>query len=61
MSATQSFQLAETHGSASPIPFPAPVPRLPYRVALPIILGLSVGFWALIWQAGTYAVAHITG
>jgi hypothetical protein len=35
--------------------------RLPYRLALPLIAGLSLGLWALIWQGATLIGRALTG
>lgn len=34
---------------------------LPYRQAVPLILGLSVVLWALLWQAGSFAWRLVLG
>ena len=35
--------------------------RLRRRVALPIILALSLGLWMLVWQVATFGVAVLVG
>jgi hypothetical protein len=38
---------------------PAPEARLPYRLAVPIILGLSLGLWVAVWKLGTLALGLV--
>ena len=52
-----SQPLAQLPRDLSPIPFPEPLRPLPYRVAVPFILALSLAFWAVLWQAGSYTAA----
>jgi hypothetical protein len=34
----------------------APEAKLPFRLALPVIVGLSLGMWAALWKLGSFAI-----
>jgi hypothetical protein len=38
---------------------PALEARLPYRLAVPIIIGLSLGLWMTVWKLGTLALGLV--
>jgi hypothetical protein len=45
-----------TPAAASPLRAGSP---WPYRIAVPFIMLLSFGLWALAWQAASFAVAAL--
>ncbi len=60
--------MSELHFSPSSFPHERILPSsemadrpLPYRQAVPLIFGLSIILWALLWKAGSMALHLFTG